>query len=344
MRFWFWVIVIGVVALVSGFAACDNDGEEGARLPDQVPLVEGEGDMREFVEYLDVLVDKFSAKERVMPVDQQEITAWSLEVLPYFAYERLVNYPVMPDSIAFTPYLDGMMHNHILGRAQCTDLPGLDLPKTIEMNLRTANPRSAWYGKSDYFLPTLIHELIHIQGVCGDGELSETSTQVVTLEVLASLVNHGNRAVLYPLLLELRDMALAWMNYEAFQAHDDWIKEPAESRDSPDPIEEYAEFRATIVDDAFGNSRWEKARRFWGQDASHQSHYRYILKAYNWGVFEKLLVGFKTGEAPELYVPDYTLDRPGSYRVNTNYPGHRDFPIDDLIYVLKHAAELVEDR
>lgn len=297
--------------------------------PKVVQFTGGAGGARDFVEYIDGVLDQLPAEEP-MSVTQDDITLWALETLPMFGYEGLLNYPVVPSAIELVPTLSPMEHNHILGRALCT-YPGAPIaaPNNIEMNFRTANPHSAWFGEGDRFLPTLIHEMIHIQGVCGSGEASETATQLVTLEVLAALVNGGNEEALRPLLQELRDIALASLQLEAWQGTDE-------------DFQEYREFRDTVLTSAVERARFEKSIRFWSQSFSHKAQLTYILRAYNDSVWRHLNTAFADEDSytGDLYIPEFGDT---ASRRTLTYDGRRPFKMDDLVYFIENAEDLVRE-
>lgn len=320
------VVVFGSAAVA--FTSCGG-GEDETPTEEIYQQIGGGGGGRDFVLYLDELIDRLPAEEP-MSVSDADIVLWELEILPYFGYEGLVNFPVVPSAVTLTPYLDPMQHNHILGRAYCqAPSSTVEAENRIEMNARTANPHSAWFGAGDRFLPTLVHELIHIQGVCGSGAHSETATQVATYEVLAAMVNHGNMAALRPLLEELRDIALAAMQLDALEAGDE-------------AFAEFTDFQSEVMGSAEADARFQKSMRFWSQSVSHRSQLRYILRAYNAEVFDHIVHAFgNNGRTAELYLPQYLE---AESRIDLDYDGTRTFEIDDLIYFINNAEEIVEEH
>lgn len=192
---------------------------------------------------------------------------WVLEVSPFFSYEGLTPMGMALDppfaEVEFVPQPDGMSHNHILGYTYCDG--------QVSLNARFVNPVSTWFNR-DEFLGTLTHELIHNLGggFCeGSSESLESRTQLATLEVLAAMANGGNKVALWALLTELRDIAMATVEYEALKAGD---------------IGVYEELQALIFPgDAVEKSRFDKSMRFWEDDMDGLMG---ILDRYNARVFK----------------------------------------------------------
>jgi hypothetical protein len=267
---------------------------------------------------LDGLLD--GVAEPVQPVSNELLIRWTFEILPYFEYEGVTGRAVAPSEVRLTPYLEAMEHSHILGRAYCTEQGG----GPVEINARVGNPVSSWYGRPG-FLATLVHELGHVQGggLCsGDSAELESTTQIVTLEVLASMAAAGNKLALYVVLDELRDMAMGAVHFDALKAG---------------RMSEFRAFAARVYSDPVEQSRMAKSARRWEHD---QGTLREILFKYSKVPMVKVLRGLKKGagvvEGLRLVAtPSYGF----SFVVPDNAP--RGLIIDDLVYVLEHADELL---
>jgi len=142
--------------------------------------------------------------------NSQILTEVSMEVLPYFDYEGIVERPIIPRQIYFIPFAKGADAFHIGGRASCQYAAYI-------LNWNYANRFSPRFQR-DSLLPNLVHELGHVQGMCSDRELGgemvgymESSNQVATWEVLCSMSLHGNRYAIKPTIGELRNAAMDYL-------------------------------------------------------------------------------------------------------------------------------------
>lgn len=265
---------------------------------------------------LDKLLD--AIPEQTIEVTPVAIKEWTFEILPFFEYEGIVGAAIRPESVLLTPYLEAMEHSHVLGRAYCTPAGG----GPVEINARVANKRSAWYGRPS-FLATLVHELGHIQGggLCSDNsDETESTTQLVTLEVLAAIANGGNGVALLSVLDELRDMLMGAVHYEALLGK----------------IEGWEKFRAEIYSDTDEIARSEKSKRRWRSDPALLKE---ILYKYSWIPVQKILKGLPEQKIPRLLLGEPEWD---GELIPYGAPQPRPLEIDDLAYVIEHAEELVE--
>ena len=231
--------------------------------------------------------------------------AFIAELAAQFSYEgaaNMVNYPTM--NFAAAP--SAGRHNHIGGTSDCEN--------SFRLNLRYANPISAWHENPGW-ISTLSHELAHNhQGqVCYDmpRELVETTAELMNWEVLAGLANQGNRIALFVLIYDLRSGALSTAQGMALAAGEKAL----------------ARFEKALRDiqghDALKWSRYEKSMRFWAGD---MERLEWILATYSAAPLN-LIARHKFGGT----IPDLALDT-----------DTRDLKIDDLLYVLEHAEEMVD--
>lgn len=268
-----------------------------------------------------------------------EIQQWVQEIVPFFSYERVTD-PKQetgepfgaryPTSIEYTYYTTGRDHNHLLGTTNC-------LSGEITMNARMTNSTSPFFERDDT-LVVLVHELAHAQGICwGDDRLdSEVSAHLVTLEVMAAMLNRGNTFVLGPLVAELRDMSLAAAQYAA-------------TRDGK--LDQYFAFEAELLDDEFERAFEDKARRFWESDPAQLTR---ILEAYNYGPLNELRIAFgQSCVYRDLYWSKETQDIEADL-VHTDAPCvngvqlpinwsvfEQPLIVDDLYYFFEHAEGFV---
>lgn len=240
-------------------------------------------------------VPKFSAKDA---------TWWVAEFTPYFGYEGVDRVAEMLGAgtdqveVEFILQEDGGSHNHILGYTYCEGV--------VVLNGRMISPVSTWKNRPD-FLATLVHEAVHNIGgayCSNNSKMTESRTQLGTLEVLAAMANAGNRVALYTLLNELQDIAENVVWYNDLKNND---------------MKHFLAFQEEINDgDAMKMARLEKALRYWHNDLDTLKG---ILDRYSVTVWEDFIKDFK-------YVSSSPMT--GDFIVN----------MDDLRYVINHMEEM----
>lgn len=280
---------------------------------------------------------------------QEDLDNWMAEIVPYFEYEGInadgevgefqgLVYP----QLDFEDYQDGLLSHHVLGRAMI-------FQDDISLNARISNPVSAWYGREDS-IGTLVHELAHANGVKFPAPYSaidhEASAQLVTLEVLSAMVNHGNTLAVPALLDELSYMNMAAARYIALRDGD-------EGRFLAD--------REQLFTDPFQQAAAVKADRQWA-DYKDEDKYPYILEAYNYNPMNMVYRGMRKNDEiygvklPINWLTDMVnseADSSGSYYpeaapepyepgMYANHPSPRPLIIDDLHYFYDHAEALVK--
>lgn len=264
----------------------------------------------DFVRRMDGLYDQL-AQEPVTIINDDELIAWALEILPYMAYEGVTAAPVVPYGVSWFWAPNNRMF-HVAGTASCGAFgaPGAFL------NVRYANPVSAWYG--DENLSTLVHELIHVQGgtfCSGSSADLEANTSIATVEVLAAMVNDGNALALPSLLDDLRGMGLSRLRFYL-------------------PTAEYAAFRAEILGtDPFVVAQFEKRTRAW---AANPAGLQDVLWKYSVVPHDALLLGVTSECVCVERVKVQTVIAPMP-------PVYEDKPlvVDDLRYFLERAESFV---
>lgn len=260
---------------------------------------------------LDWLADQLPAKPMLTSIE--EMNEWAIEILPYMAYEGI------HEPEANIPYDLGLFFAmsasafHLAGQAMCRTLDEGEVLGPIILNGRYINPVSTWYGR-ETSLAVLTHELVHMQGgtfCSGKSEDLEANTQIAAMEVMAAMVNHGNKAVLRPLLLELKDMVLASLQYDLDRAA-------------------YMSFRVTLDSDPFTIAAAEKSYRHWGTASTELKD---ILYKYNVVPVNAIIEGLGDG----------TVERVQSVQWNLADDTVEVLPlqVDDLQYLFAHVDDYV---
>lgn len=241
-----------------------------------------------------------------MMTNSETLCKFTLEALPYFYYEGLhgEDGAVIPSLMALVPGL-GVTHFHVGGRASCVGA-------MMTLNYRYMNYTSPW-NDADSLLAILIHELGHIQGVCGQpADLMEASNQVLTVEVLAGMANHNNHYAVKPLVKELRDFGLDYIHVQTYGTHWEGV---------------YQALTNKYIFTTFGEqSRRAKSGRYW---AEYPDELKYILTAY--GAMPYRLIG-ATRQRPDQRTDELQLVYWGQTLV-----------LDDLVYFLEHLDEHVQN-
>lgn len=268
---------------------------------------------------LDLILDALPKQQ--LEINQRTINEWTAEILPYFEYEGIIASAFVPNEVRLTSYVNAMENFHVLGRAYCSSAGG----GPIEINARVGNPVSAWYGRTS-FLATLVHELGHVQGggLCSDNsDETESTTQLVTLEVLAAMANGGNKLALYAVLDELRDMLMGAVQYEAMVGK----------------VDGWREFRERVYSTPEEIARSEKSARRW---RSNRPLLKEILFKYSYVPVQKILKGLPDEKIPKLMLGEPPWDGWDGAVIPYVQPlKPRALAIDDLAYVLDHAEEIL---
>ena len=268
---------------------------------------------------LDAAADSLPATKMLATPD--EWYAWTIEILPYMTYEGVIHGAARPPhDVAPFYFLNSRMF-HLGGMAFCRDRDGKPALGPIGYNFRYINHVSPRYA-DERALSVLVHEIVHMQGgpfCTGPSESVEADTQIATVEVMAAMVNHGNRAVLRPLLLDLRSMVLASIQAEV-------------SKD------EYLALVAEIANDPFEVSRAEKSLRFWYGAPGGAEELAAILRRYNVTPVNALIEAAYDGTVERIQLPDI-----GGYECPPcGGVLHRPFIADDLLVFWAHLDEYVE--
>ena len=240
-----------------------------------------------------------------LPVVTVDVTAdsladWSSEIVPYFEENGMISTGVYPTEIKIKFYPDARGALHIAGQSNCGTL--------IAVNERFSRPVSTWYRRV-WVLSVLVHELAHVQQgpLCAQlpTQKVETTAQIVSIEVMASMALSGNKAMRAAFLDEFRDivMSTAWYygTKPAYrQAYLDLLKK---------------------VYDSEQRGRQERAFLSWkGQENALQN----ILLAYSAIPLQTLMAAHWSGKP----IPDLAI------------PAKRPFAADDFSYFLDHLEDL----
>lgn len=213
---------------------------------------------------------------RELPITGDAVQLWGIytnskdlelvveAVLPYFWYEFRFA-PIRPAAVGFVPW-DRLAAFHVLGRASCIQAVTL-------YNYEFVNPYSPRYQSND-LLPTIVHELGHVQGICGvfwmsqsDTAAMESANEVATWEVLAAMSLRGNDYAVKPTVGALRDGAMSYLRAVAREDGWEWL------------YDLYADH--VIFTSPVERARRDKSKRFW---ASYDpATLDYIIRAYGRG-------------------------------------------------------------
>ena len=271
------------------------------------------------VKRLDKAADKLPKQH--MLDSQQSWFDWGLEILPYMTYEGVINgLARIPYDI--TPfYFPSSRMFHLSGQAYCADREDRPINGPISLNRRYMNPASPRYG-DERALGVLVHEMVHMQGgpfCSGKSEDLEADTQIAAMEVMAAMVNHGNRAVLRPLLLDLRSMVLASLQAEM----------------EPD---DYMALVRELANDPYDVSRAEKSLRYWHGHKGGAEELAGILLRYNVTPVNVIIEAAYDGTVERIRLPDAD-----SYECPPCGPvSYRDFKADDLYEFWRNLDEYVD--
>lgn len=267
---------------------------------------------------LDSLADRLP-KQPLM-TSQDEWYQWALEILPYMSYEGVINGAArIPQDV--TPFFVPTARIfHVAGFAVCRDADDKPATGPVSLNVRYLNQVSPRYG-DEIALSVLVHELVHMQSgpfCSGLSEDLEANTQIAAMEVMAAMVNHGNRQVLRPLLLELRAMLLAALQYDLGQTA-------------------YLDFLRTLANDPFEVARAEKSLRFWNSQPGGAAELRGILLRYNVVPVNALIEAAQDGTVERIQLVDsanYLCPPCGAVSM-------RPFAADDLYSFWRHMDAFV---
>lgn len=274
-----------------------------------------------FAERMDKLADKIEGITPEFPVGSSTLGMWNLEIAPYFVYEGIVGedcpkgdqpyftFACSPptETYAKVIFLQNYFRTaafHVGGRASCSE-------GSMSINVRYANPVSPKY-QSAAILGVMVHEMAHINGICGPGDLMEPAAQCATVEVLAAMTRHKNKYTLVPFLKEMQGFA------------EDFAYSKLLDAGEGDKFRKHLERTA---DSAFNLAGYAKSRDFWKND---MEQLKYILRAYG-KVPYLLMVGAMRNPDYKTLAIDNIPNR--THRIEMN----------DTAYVLEHAEELVKD-
>ncbi|MFQ5561254.1 MAG: hypothetical protein ACE5FU_11815 [Nitrospinota bacterium] len=243
------------------------------------------------------------------PPEHDDLLNVAMEVIPQFGVEGFVERLRYPKEVGLYNYRDADLHNHVLGQSNCNDY--------VIATYRFLNPYSDIYGDTGW-VATLTHELAHIQqaGACfrPSRENVEQSAQIMTLEVLAGMVNGGYDKMLSPLVNELAGMA-------AGAALSTALRE--------DKMDEYKRLRKSLAkDDATSFARFNKAMRYWEDD---MPRLKKILSNYSERPLARVIYAIRENdnEIENLAIRPRQDKKP--------------FLLDDLDYFLTNAEGMITE-
>lgn len=276
------------------------------------PQAEGMLGSLTIAETLDRYGDEVSGLAPEIERAESALTAFALEIVPFFQYEDITPATHLPPVRMLWYPADRNFH---------TAGSYLTLLDTVTINLRFFNPFAPRWYHSVGVLSVLVHELGHSQGVLPKAgiqdpaeavALMEATNQLATLEVLAAMTRDGN---VYALPAFIREM-------QGFAADYGWSIALEAGREKT-----YTAYVERVANTAYGIASYHRAVAHWADDLDQLKH---ILKAYGRMPYTLLVEALRD--------PDY-LTRELPYLPNES---HR-LKMDDTAYVLEHLDELVRD-
>ena len=258
------------------------------------------------------------------------------EIAPYAVYERILpaatdyGMPGTTDRMVLPTrellpeiqviHYGGDMSFHLLGTAPCYNPDGGFSEEAFNVNIRYFTPMSPLYHRPSSQISVIIHELMHMEGICYSGNAAldknvETATQIATLEVLAAMTLHGNVYGLLPFVREIQGYAADVVYLWALEN---------------DEIDFYREkvVHQTAAN-AFKIAGFEKSIAHWQESYASQFRLIEILEWYGVRPYEFILEALKTPDLETRKLP---------------FPNQqRKIKLNDTAYVLENMVELVKD-
>jgi hypothetical protein len=241
------------------------------------------------------------------------LARWTREILPWFVEQGIARQARAPQGVHYVDF-DSSLATMLLGTTRCKD-------GVVSISARYANPVSSVYRSVDLLL-TLTHELAHVQQdtLCerAPSEVVETSAQLMALEVTAAMALDGNCAAGLALLRELRQLAVATLEYEAGRLGGD-----AEGR--------LEAVRAAIYLPA-ERARAAQRSRYWLRtpELGRDGLLRYAVEPYR-----KLAAAFRSDLVVTGLATPVTHSRPWASR-----PTDGTLVVDDVAHFLDIAGDL----
>ena len=266
----------------------------------------------------------------------QEAQMFVFEVAPYAVYERILpantNYgePGTRDRLMLPTkellpevtmvHYGGDSSFHLLGTAPCYNPDGGFSEEAFNVNIRYFNPMSPLYHRPSSQISVLVHELMHMEGICYSANETlnkdvETATQIATLEVLAAMTNHGNAYGLLPFVREIQGYAADVVYLWALE------------NDNMDFYRENILYNT--ASSAYRIAGFEKSIAHW--EESYSSHFRLIEILERYGV------------KPYQYILEALRDPKFETRKLPFPNNQRKIQLNDTAYVLEAMVDLVKD-
>jgi hypothetical protein len=260
-----------------------------------------------------------------------EAQGFIFEIAAYTVYERILpeetrydiggekmtmpTYEIIPKVVARHYFGDSTFH--LMGTAPC-----YDSSNPFDINVRFYNPVSPLYNRGARQISVLIHETMHMEGICPDFTQGdeyatdvESATQVATLEVLAAMVRHRNVYGLLPFLREIQDYASDLVLYWAIDN---------------DGLDIYkTELLDVTANDAYSHAGFAKSMDHWLESYSLTFKLKGIITNYGLKPYLIIIDALKDDDLETEKLP--FPNRRGRIRLN------------DIAYVLDNIEALVDD-
>ncbi|KKQ99001.1 MAG: hypothetical protein UT24_C0029G0013 [Candidatus Woesebacteria bacterium GW2011_GWB1_39_12] len=272
---------------------------------------------RDMVLYFDQISDLLPPAP-IIPMNQKNMALLAIEVLPLMKSEGavgMVRYPQVLEPVAYPDE----RHVQVLGQSNCNN--------AALATFRYANPFSGSYGDTEW-MGVEIHELVHVQqyqaSLKGKActypttENTENTAQIVSWEIMAAMLNYGDRKMIYPLMDELK--------YRTLGANLALAMEDKR-------LNEYKKLAQKVNPSSMDAARRNKMDRYW---KGRESERREILTNYGLQPMERLVYAIRENDSKVegLALPDEYNTKGQLYT--------KPFLVDDLVYVIKNGTSIAQ--
>ena len=279
----------------------------------------------------DTLADRIEDLYPEPPRSIEQAQGFVYEIGAYAVYERILpettrydvggEWMTMP-TVEILPKVQprhywGDNTFHLMGTAACWDQTN-----PFDINVRFYNPVSPLYSRSAAQISVLIHETMHMQGICTDstqgdehGTDVEAATQVATLEILAAMTRHRNVYGLLPFLREIQDYASDLVLLWALEN---------------DELDTYkTELLNVTANDAYRHASFAKSMDHWLESHALTFQLKSILTNYGVKPYLIIIEALKDDDLETTRLP---------------FPNKRGkLILNDIAYVLDNIEALVDD-
>lgn len=329
------ILVLLAVLCIGLFSACDRAASDHtiATLLDMLradAALSPEG-AAEIAILADSLADRIEDLYPEPPRSIQEAQGFIYEIAAYTVYERILpettryniggewitmpTYEVIPQVQPKHYFGDNTFH--LMGTAPCWDSSN-----PFDINVRFYNPVSPLYNKGDRQISVLIHEMLHMEGICTDVAQGdeyatnvEAATQIATLEILAAMTRHRNVYGLLPFLRSIQNYASNMVLFWALEN---------------DELDRYkTEILDVTANDIYRHASFAKSMDHWLESYALTFKLKGILSNYGLKPYLYIIEALKDDDLETTRLP--FPNKRGRIRLN------------DIAWVLDNTEALVDD-